>query len=106
MRVCPKCGYTDPPYWRNKKHNMYTDYCRIDELEMWDPEFAEIIKAKKNIKVNGYIYHLTRTGQYIYRIHERDSFNGKSWREPEQEKHLAKRIIPLNQRRLLECEQR
>lgn len=74
-------------------------YCHISELEDWDGPLAITIKEKKDIKIAGYIYHLTKTG-YVDRIHEEDSLDGKSYREPEQEKH--KTFIPLNQRRLLE----
>ncbi len=82
MRVCPKCGFADMPIWRHKRHRMFTCYCRLDELKEWDKELADLIEQKKDVKLLGYIYHLTKTG-YVDRIHETDSLNGQSWREPE-----------------------
>ena len=44
MRVCPKCGYTDPFCWRDAySRGSEMDYTRIDELKLYQPELAEKI---------------------------------------------------------------
>ena len=80
---------------------LFTDYCTLSELECWDSELAKIIKGKGDIKLLGYIYHLTKS-QHIDRIHESDSIDGQSYLEPPKEKRS--RFLPLNQSRLLEVE--
>ena len=93
MRECPECGYKDLPIWRNKRHRLNTSYCHITELDDWDPNLAQIIRREKDIVLHPYIYHLTKAG-YVDRIHRDDSIDGKSWREPEQEKHKARYKVP------------
>jgi hypothetical protein len=78
MRVCPKCGHKDSLIWRNNPHRLYTSYCRIDELESWEPQIAQIVQAKKDVNINGYIYHLNKAG-IVCRIHESDSVDGISF---------------------------
>ena len=101
MRECPECGYKDPPCWRHKRHRLLTDYCYIDELEVWQPEIAKIVKEKKDVKIGHYIYHLTRSN-YVDRIHIIDSADGKTWHEPDYEgrKPFRFRFVPLGQKRL------
>jgi len=102
MRECPKCGHTDPPCWRHKRHRLLTDYCYIDELEVWQPKIAKEVREKKDVKIGKYIYHLTKSN-YVDRIHEIDSANG-SWHEPDQEgrKPFRFRFIPRSQTKLME----
>ena len=87
MRECLRCGYKDLPIWRHKRQRLFTCYCHITELEDWDPALARMVREEKDLKIGPYIYHLTKAG-YVDRIHESDSKDGKSWREPEQEKHF------------------
>lgn len=46
MRVCPKCGYMDSPVWRHVRHRIYTDYCRVDDLEPWEPALYALLEKK------------------------------------------------------------
>ena len=59
----------------------------------WDKKLAMEILDKKDCIVGCYIYHLTKSN-YVDRIHIDDSFNGVSWREPEQEKHKCRFLVP------------
>ncbi len=85
---------------------MYVQFCRLDELETWEPELAKKLKKDNYVFLDGVKYRLTPRG-YVERI---DAFlckhpdaRNKSLSEPTQEKHLAKLIgQPLNQTRLLE----
>jgi hypothetical protein len=60
---------------------------------MYDASLAKLIKEKHDLKIGGYIYHLTKS-LYVDRIHELDSLNGTSWREPDQEKHKSRFMVP------------
>ena len=104
MRECPCCSYVDPPYWRNVRHRIYTSYCRIDDLEMFDSILADLVKkSTKDFILKNYIYHTVKGGQYVQRIHVTDSRDGKTIREPEQEKLLNYRIVNPNQTKLVAC---
>ena len=59
MRVCPICGYCDPPIWRHKRHRLFTCYCHLDDLKLFEPDLAEALEKKRDLKLLGYIYHLT-----------------------------------------------
>jgi hypothetical protein len=107
MRECPQCGYKEPPYWRNVRYRIYTQYCRIDDLENYEPALFSFIQSKikgQNFKdwIEGkYIYHIVKGGVVIQKIHVDDSRDGLTIREPEQEKSF--KFLPLNQTRLLAC---
>lgn len=97
MRECPCCGHKDSPIWRNVRYRIYTMYCRISDLDNWEPELYAIlnekVKAKdfKDFTIGRYIYHIVKNAIIVQRIHINDSRDGKTHREPEQEKAMAKR---------------
>jgi hypothetical protein len=68
MRVCPKCGYEDPPIWRNTLRRLYTDHCHIEDLKIWEPQLAQLILEKKYVCLNGVKYKLNRKGSHVHRI--------------------------------------
>lgn len=88
MRVCPKCGYIDPPQWRTSiKGYSYTEYENFKELH---PDLAKKVTSQKHVisKDNLYVYHLTRGG-FVERwaIMENPTYE-KSWSIPmEKAKH-------------------
>lgn len=100
-RECPRCGHLDPPYWRHVRHRLYTDYCRIDELESDQAELAAILRKSPSIDIvfGHYIYRYILKSGIVQRIHISDSRDGKSIREPEQEKYYN-RFVPIGQKRL------
>ncbi len=105
VRQCPHCGCMDSPVWRNVRYRLYTSYCRIDELSAWEPELAKLIADRisqgnfADFTVGKYIYHIVKGNLVIQRIHVSDSRDGKSIREPEQEKHF--KFVPMGQTRLV-----
>ena len=101
MRVCPKCGYKDPAYWRHVRHRLLTDYCHISDLDFNDPELAAIIREKKDVILRDYIYHFVEKSNIVQRIHISDSRDGQTIREPEQEKHLGIRFNYPDQTKLV-----
>jgi len=78
MRVCPKCGYRDPPYWRPARHRYISDICHITDLDVNEPELA------KKVRVFGRAPNYYCDGKYYYRLTasntvertERDDFHG------------------------------
>jgi len=47
MRVCPKCGFVDPPYWKHCKWSYYIDDCSFENFQMLYPELAkELLKNR------------------------------------------------------------
>ena len=93
----------EEPYWRNVRHRLYTQYCELENLEKDYPELVlkiiEASKRKEDVIHENYIYHLVKNGVVVQRIHVLDSRDGKTIREPEQEKHFKFR--PVNQKPLL-----
>ena len=93
MRECPNCGYKDPPYWRNVRFRIFTSCCSLEDFKTLHKELGMRIEKEINVIGHGhkgqesYIYHLVKKSNIVQRIHIDDSMDGKSWREPEQEKH-------------------
>jgi hypothetical protein len=50
------------------------------------PDLAEQLLLTGELIHHPYIYHLVKKANIVQRIHFEDSKDGKSWREPEQEK--------------------
>jgi len=66
MFRCPKCGYLDLPCWKAHRYLLYVTYCRIDDLESFEPELAARLRKEINLVDGGYFYHLTKSG-YVHR---------------------------------------
>ncbi len=70
MRECPKCGYVDPPYWRNRLFDFEVDICILSDLAIVDLDLATqlfLVKRGTSILKDVYVYRLTRTN-WVYRI--------------------------------------
>ena len=70
--VCPNCGFKDYPCWRNHRHQLYTSYCHISELETFDPKLAGEIRARAPTErlpyqEGPYVYVLKPSG-YVWRV--------------------------------------
>lgn len=102
MRVCPKCKYMDPAYWRHAWHKRFTDVTRIEDLEQQNPELAEKIKENPKLYDDGlYLYKLSKRG-YVVRIWRGEAKHLGTVEEPFRERFRAKMNISANQTRLLE----
>ena len=96
MRVCPVCGYVDPFCWRDAySRGMEVDYARIEELEKYQPEIAEKLKAAKPNKRGVrewqdeyYAYGLWPSG-YVRRRYI-EIWRVQGWRSIPMEKHRPK----------------
>lgn len=96
MRVCPECGYEDHPIWRNTKWRYFTEHCHINELEIWNPELANELKALgvgktlfKNLHGHIVKYRLNKKGSHVHRIPAKLTTKplSESVAEPNTEKH-------------------
>lgn len=73
MRVCPKCGYHDPPYWRPAKmHNPSgdMDIARIDSLQMFEEQIAEqLLNQRGKVVTNTHFaYLIGKRGVWVKRV--------------------------------------
>ena len=69
MRVCPKCGFIDPPMWRGSIAHREIDFTRFDDLASEYPLLAQKVKEEQSQKGTKnfvedahYAYHLTKSG--------------------------------------------
>ena len=100
MRVCPKCNYMDPTYWRHALHKRFTDVTRIEDLEEQNEELAEKIKANPKLYDDGlYLYKLSKRG-YVVRIWRGEAKHLGTIEEPFRERFKAKMKNPPNQEKL------
>ena len=72
MRECPKCGYVDPPYWRNRLFDYEVDICNLPDVASMDKELFLALyfyPRGTTITKDGYCYRVTKT-DWVYRIWE------------------------------------
>jgi len=68
MKICPNCGYLDPAIWRHTLRRLFSEYCHISDLEIWNPDLATILKEKKYVCIKGVKYKLNKKGSHVHRI--------------------------------------
>jgi len=56
MRVCPKCGFVDPPQWKHSKYSYWIDNIRLEDFRELYPELAKELEANKTAKDKDYVY--------------------------------------------------
>ncbi len=62
MKTCPKCGFTDWPYWHNRTlipAAIYDEVCHFEDFQKMNPGMAERIRGGK---ASGFDEH------YAYRL--------------------------------------
>ena len=95
MSVCPKCGWRDNPCWRNSRWELYTQYCRLEELVDWEPDIVEKLKENYKIEEGPYFYHLRGKG-FVHRT-------PKELRSMYERGHSTEKPKDPFQKKLLEC---
>jgi len=65
---CPKCGYRDPPCWRNSRFVLYAVYCTLNELEIWNPDLVRCLRHHRRLEKGPYVYYLRGSVPHVYRI--------------------------------------
>lgn len=63
---CPKCGFRDSPCWRASHWMLYTQTCRIDELEPFEPDIAKRLREEIEFEDGPYWYKMAKSGR-VYR---------------------------------------
>ena len=67
-----ECPYGDCiyelPIWRNTLNRLFTRYCHIEDLQIWNPELAEELKEKRYVFRNGVKYKLNKKGSHVHMI--------------------------------------
>jgi len=77
MKVCPKCGFCDPPEWKNLHFQLYSEYMPFEDFEQLYPELAAKLKQNPKLVLDEYNgYHLTKAG-YVHRAPKYLCINGK-----------------------------
>lgn len=89
MRVCPKCGYQDPFYWRQSFNNNpegNIDVARINELKIQEPMLARKIEDARGstICVGIYCYLLGKRAVWVKRVWKKlyEAGGESVWRVP------------------------
>lgn len=72
MKICPKCGYRDNPYWRHSRFDYDADYMRYEDFVQEYPALAMVLFARRNhsaIRSGPYSYYRRGTdGIEVYRV--------------------------------------
>lgn len=68
MKVCPRCGYEDQPFWLNHQWQQHIEYCRIEDFKGDYPILAsQLTKLGSITSDDNFYYRLTRRGTFVYR---------------------------------------
>jgi len=80
MRVCPKCKYVDPPYWKHVKYSYWIDSCSRGNFSLLHPTLAkQLKKASDTAEDDLYVYRLTRNETTVERKAKVDFLDGFGW---------------------------
>lgn len=120
MRICPKCGFIDPPEWKHCKFSYHIDTIRLEEFINTYPNLAKNLHNGGDITEDeNYYYRLTKTKLTVFRkakiewtegnpfgAEKYERFNhGSPWakkdRRKEKDWDVWKRVAP-DQTKLLE----
>ena len=71
MRVCPKCGYKDSPYWKHVKFSYFVDSCSFENFEIMHPNLAKEIKEKMVSDEHNY-YRYVKKSNWVLRMAKED----------------------------------
>ena len=113
MRVCPKCGFVNPPEWKHSKWSYWRDTCLLDDLKNLNPSLAKGLEAQGHAKDENYVYRLTKNKRRVERKAILDY--GEQWTIPMEkayDKHNFRDFRPCwmkiapNQTKLLEVKQK
>lgn len=99
MRICQICGHKDYP-WKHRMYSLFTDYCHIEELSIWDKEVAEKLRQSPKFYTDGLFNYRLKPDGFVFRIWREDARTRFSVQEPRMEK--ASRPKKGNQLRLSE----
>ena len=96
MFVCPNCGFRDSPCWRNSRFVIYAVYTTLDELQLWEPEVAVLLKDNKRVEFGVYVYWRRGRANHIYRmLKELESLSREGTEKPKDpfQRKLAEYVL-------------
>jgi hypothetical protein len=68
MRVCPCCGFIDPPEWKHCKYSYHIDIISRENFGLLYPELAKALKKGGDITEDkNYFYRLVKSCQVVQR---------------------------------------
>jgi len=77
MRVCPKCRYKDPSYWKPSAFHPEINHTRSENFQAEFPELFQKLKIKGYIADGFYAYHLTKGGN----VERQEISENPKWKE-------------------------
>jgi len=80
MRVCPKCGYVEPPEWRHSRYSYWLDICKLGDFEKLHPKLATTLKHQDFAEDEDYVYRLM--GKSKLTVERKAKIDFMTWREP------------------------
>jgi len=81
MRVCPKCGYIDPPEWRHSKYSYWIDWTELENFKKLHPKLAnDFQNGLKITEDEDYFYRIMKHGRSVERKAKVDY--GEQWNVP------------------------
>lgn len=91
MRVCPKCGFIDPPQWKHSKYSYWIDNIRLEDFRELYPELAKELEATLTARDKDYIYRITKNKSRVERKAIVDY--GEQWTIPMERAHKSKHDV-------------
>jgi uncharacterized protein (DUF849 family) len=91
VRVCPHCGFIDPPEWKHSKYSYWIDNIRLEDFQALYPELAKELLASKSARDKDYIYRITKNKSRVERKAIADY--GEQWTIPMERVHKSKHDV-------------
>jgi len=104
LRVCPKCGFIDPPEWRNSKFSPWIEVIYFDDLKQLHPELAEKLETNPRVTDKDYEYYKAPKSVYAQRKWIEIAKHEKKFFSVYIERVNHKKPRDANQKKLLEIE--
>lgn len=61
MRVCPKCGFIDPPEWKHAKWSYHIDTISLDNFKQLYPELTKKLLESGLVEDPHYVYRISKS---------------------------------------------
>jgi len=78
LRVCPKCGHIDPPYWRQVPWKFDTDMCWTEDFKNLHPEVhAKLEKGHEIVCDDHFAYKFSgKPKTIVWRVWKQSYLDG------------------------------
>ena len=74
MKICPRCGHRDNPFWKHSRFDYNADYMREEDFKKEYPILYSWLPPKpKYLKYNEYVYYRRgKKEKQVYRVAKED----------------------------------